>query len=189
MKQIIFDSTKEDFLYMLYNDMGATDLAVSYNYVKDNSLRFSKWVRYNTLMHLDFKDRVPGLPYFMTKQRFISKVTHRTVLDIELMIDVDDNLYHFGLRTMPNIFNKSVSIYDRLRDGGFQPVMYWTQNKSFHISVIIPELRGLSKYYKEQFKEQVLDYYGGDMMKKSSRCMIAMENSIHYKSGKIKIRV
>ena len=175
--------SKEDWLWYLFNKLGYSELAVCNNYTgTDGEMYFSKWITYNELLYL-------GPSY--KKNIIIKRATHRTILDIEIMFDIDDLIMPIGNSKFKfaSIELKSKFIFQKLKELGKQPVVYFTGNKSYHISIIIPELRRLSNYQRSNYKEKILKKFGGDLMKKSNRCMISMEDELHYRSGKPKSRV
>lgn len=169
----------ESFLFRIYNKFGYRDLCLAYSHGD----QFSKWIKYENLMHLEDWQYVKGTTD--KKREFINKVTHRSILDIELLFDIDD-LNVLGIKVYDTIKEKAMYIYFYLKKKGLNPVMYFTGSKSYHISVIIPKLRQWSKYRRTKYKEEKLIMLGGDTMKKSDRCLISLENCIHYKSGVIK---
>lgn len=183
--------SKEDWLWYLYNKLGCKNLALSHTFEKDGELCWSRKVKYETLLHLDFKEHIFKDIYF-TREMFIYKATHRTILDIEIMLDVDDSKrplldvegesdYWFS-----SIHQKTISIVNELRRKGQGFVCYHTGNKGYHISFILPWLRQYRKHDREVIKEQILWYYGGDLLKKSEKVTIALENELHRKTGKPK---
>lgn len=188
MLQIKREGSKENFLDMLYNDFGFSELAISYNYVKDGETCFSKWVKYSTLMHLDWDDAVPNQPFLITKQQFINKASHRSILDVELLFDIDDTKWKEGY-TFMSIESKAIGIYNQLKDKGVNPIAYHSGGKGYHISVVLPQLKGLCDYERREIKSSILKFYKSDLQKACSRVMISMELEPHRKSGKIKCEV
>jgi hypothetical protein len=184
--------SKWDYLTRLVNCFGATDLAVCYNYEKDGEKFFSKWLKVLDLWHLSENELIPDYPFLETRLGFILKVTHRTVLDCEIMFDIDDlsfmneGMYeqlfdeyeHFPM--FNNIFNKKKYIMKQLQ---VPCSVYWTGNKSYHISVLNMALRGLVPHERCKLKRDVLMLYGCDLQKSSERSMIALEDEKHYRSG------
>ena len=172
---------KEQYLYYLYNNLGFTDLEIC---ISKNKV-FSKWVSYKYLLEKNGSEWIKGAfnqeknrPY--TRDEFIEECSHRRVMDIELMLDIDEQEV-FG-----SIKDKSVFVYFKLKRLGFNPHVSFTGNKSYHISVLLPELRGLSKSVRAKVKRELLEEFGGDVQKGSDRCMISLLGAVHYKSGKNK---
>ena len=175
----------ELFLHTLYNKYGAHDLELCSNYNVDDEMYFSKWIKYNDLIHLKQNEKPEGVG--LTKKYFIKNVTHRSILPCEIMIDVDDALLK-GVNMFGSILEKSKWIVSELRKEGIEPAVYFTGNKSYHISYIEPMLQNVPDYQKVLYKQEIINKYGGDIMK-AGRSLISMEGTIHYKSGKIKQRV
>jgi len=174
------------YLYHIYNDLGIRGLRIAHNYTDEQGeLRFSKWIDYNTLMHLEPGERVPGM--YMDKNEFIAKATHRTILDIEVMLDVDEPATSAGFET---IDETSAAIIAFLRKHGFSFVVHHTGNKSYHISFLHTDLRNKSKNHRRKLKSWILEEsLGADGMKTSSNQMIALEGAPHYRSGEPKKEV
>ena len=181
--------TKRERLYYMFNNLGFTELNLCYNYLKGDVMRWSRWVRYMDLIHLSEKQSVPGWRYD-TKKEFFENASHRSILDIELLFDIDDLILN-GSTQFGSIKEKSFWVYHKLINvEKFNTVSFWfTGNKSDHLSVILPELRYMSKQKRRNYKYELLKKYGADVQKAGDRCMIAMENAVHYRSGKPKERV
>jgi len=175
------EESKENFLFRIMNRFDM-DLEVCYNYkMKDGSLGFSKWVRFLELSEYDNKDYIPKL--YMTKENFIRKITHRSVLDIELMLDLDE---HGLLKDKDTHLD---FIINKLKEQNIEYVVYFTGSKSYHISILLPFLKSKTKQERTELKRKLINMFIGDSQKASSRCMISLEGEVHYKSGKIKKRV
>jgi len=189
IKRSKFGST-EDFLYYLYNTLGAHNLALAYSFKgKDGTIVFSKWIDYTQLMQLRPNQIVQ--PLRMTKKTFLKRVSHRTVLPYEILFDVDDYEspeWRNDLR-FQSIKHKSQWVHACLTEVNANPTVYTTGSRGYHISVIASFLAELPVYMQSKFKLQLLKYYGCDLQKASKRCMIALEGVPHWKSGKIKKEV
>lgn len=183
--------SKEDFLFYLFNELGYDELCLCYNYKdKDDELQFSRWVKYKDLMNLNPDEYIPCFPIKITRKKFIEKVTHRSILDIEVLFDIDycEVMLDTIPYTFPTIKDKAIWVIENLKKQRYQPVTYFTGSKSYHISVLLP-LRELNPFHRIQIKQKLLYKYGADTQKASDRCLISMEGSKHYKSGKIKEEV
>lgn len=179
--------SKKAFLDYLVNHLGYNDLCLAYSFVPSTGeLCFSKWVNYLQLMHLDDYDLIPDRT--MTKQRFLKRVSHRTILDIEILIDIDDCMLN-GVVMFPNIKSKARWICNKLKSQGYEFSCYFTGSKSYHISLILPEMKTMSPGQRRDFKREFLAQYGGEALKSSERCMIALEGEKHYRSGFVKAEV
>jgi hypothetical protein len=153
-------------------------------------MMFSKWIRYEDLMHLGQKELVPGTMQY--KRNFMRDATHRSVLDIELMLDIDDKVNpEDPERPFASIWKKAIHVYNEIRRRNqlIKPVMSFTGSKSYHLSIIMPQLRDCKAQQRNRLKSALLGLYGADLQKKADRCMISMEGEMHYKSGKKKYEV
>ena len=189
----------EAYLFHLYNDLGYTDLEVCYNYKSKNELRFSKWIKFEYLLSLNPQDKVEGTRD--TKIKFLEKVTHRTILDIEILYDFDET--DNGSKAKEDILEYAKKGINKLNSAGIMGEAYFSGSKSIHYSVLVPALRNMSVAVRTKFKEKALrpllnfyKYSGktdvlffSDGMKKSNRCMIALEGVPHWKTGIIKKKV
>lgn len=177
-----------DNLMMCFQDK---DMSVCYNYYKEGVKMFSKWINYWNLMHMDESEILSDMPIPITKKQFIDRVTHRSVLDVELMIDIDDDILFRGSyweHKFHSIPMKAFYIMRHLDELGVRYSCYWTQSKSFHISVIVGWFRELSYNDRVLVKEQLLGLYGGDLQEKG-KSMIAIEGEMHYRSCMKKVEV
>jgi len=194
--------SKEEFLYRLYNT-GATDLRLCYNYVQDDELKFTRWVRYDHLMTLNPEEWVVGTKD--NKASFLRKATHRTIHPLEVVYDVDvctidskprstgldlsgKKLIVHRYFTYPNIISMSTAIAFRLEKTYLKKV-YFTGNKSYHIHQYRPDFAKLRQRDRELAREVLLSKHGCDIAKKSENSMIAIEQEPHYRSGKPKNEV
>lgn len=178
----------EQSLWNWYNKKGCINLKVQYS---DNdawtkripvsylfSLRIWEWVKgtYDTEL---------GRP--MTRQEFTGKINHRSVLDIEVMLDVDDTEHPFLEFT--TIKEKARFIYQSLHKNGYKVKCYFTNSKSYHLSFIEAKLRRMHKMQREAYKLKIITKYGCDEDLAHDGHMVSMEDTLHYKSGKKKTEV
>jgi len=211
----------ESYLFHLYNDLGCIDLEMCYNYkFPDGTVGFSKWIRFDTIMCLDYDEYIKGTND--TKKEFLQKITHRSVLDIEVLYDFDED--DKGNKNQKEIYAYAKKCIKLMEEKGIYGETYSTGSKGIHHSVFYPELRTFSRSIREKHKLALLRTYriierhnvirnkfnqgepksekdtiismseikteiSADLNKKSNRCMIALEGSKHWKSGKIKKRI
>ena len=176
--------TPQQFLWVCYNKLGYSQLKTCYNYYDaTKELRWSKWYSYAKL--LEFEDNEWITEYHARKNDILQKLTHRNILDIEIVFDIDE-LEIRGVILHNNIKEKSFWVYDHLKKIGHMPEMWWTGNKSYHIKILIPKLRKMGDYARILFKRAMLEWYGADTQKGGNNCMIALEGAKHYRSGKPK---
>ena len=178
-RRIIRDmsQSKEDFLFYLVNKLGYSDLKLAYNYTKDGETYYSKHIKYLDLMHLHQDEKIPGT--FLTRRQFIAKASHRSVLDIELMLDIDEPEPYRDIKT------KAKVIFQKLRKKSFSPSVYWTGSKSYHIGILIPEWREIQSWKLRDLKRHIIEFYGADGMK-AGNCLISLESHPHWRSGQVK---
>jgi hypothetical protein len=65
-------------------------------------------------------------------------------------------------------------------------IAVYKANTGYHIGFTQDFLRGFSECERLIFKEKLITRFGGDPLKRSEHNMIALEGSIHWKSGKKK---
>jgi len=190
----------EEYLFHIYNDLGFTDLEVAYNYTtKEGDLKFSKWVRFDYLMSIDYFEKVEGT--FDTKESFLKKVTHRSVLDIEVLYDFDEG-YNQD-KSIEGIKKYAKDCIKKLNDAGIYGECFFSGSKSIHYSTLFPQLRQMTKHKRAEFKMRLLNpllntktyegktqvSFSADLQKKSERTMIALEGVPHWKTGIKKERI
>lgn len=177
--------SQEDWLWYLTNKLGQEDLWLCQNYIRDGELMFSKWITYQTLQFYDEHEIVlEQLPFVTKPKKFIEHATHRRILDIEILLDIDD-IYHPRF-IFDSIKTKAKVICMQLKEQGIPYITYWTGSKSYHISYYDLRLRDLPERQRTVEKIKILESYGADLMKATPKCMIALEGAKHYKSGKPK---
>ena len=112
--------TKREFLDHIFNDLGFTDLKLAYSHKKANGeVYWTKHVSYDELMH--YPDGAMIEKVRMTKKEFLDKCNHRSILDIELLFDIDDPyIKEDGKVTWVynSVFDKAYSIYNSLKELG-----------------------------------------------------------------------
>ena len=118
-----------------------------------------------------------------TREEFIKKATHRSVLDIELLIDIDE------AGEFASIKEKAQNIVKKLDHNNVIHTIYFSGSKSYHISILMPELREQDPYKRSEIKRDILSSLGADTQKASNRNMIALEGESHWKTGKQKLEV
>lgn len=175
-------SKQEYLMGFLVNKLGCKELEITYNYkLKDGTKMFSKWKKITDLWELESNDLVPGTK--QTRDEFIKKATHRSVLDIEIMIDIDEEGKYNSIR------EKAKAIIKKFKENRIVYTNYFSGSKSYHLSIIIPELRELSIIQRTEIKRKFLSSIGADIQKASNRNMIALEGELHWKTGKQKLEV
>lgn len=107
---------------------------------------------------------------------------HRTILDVEVVIDIDENV-----RFLEEL--KLDSIIKKIDADGLSYTVWNTGSRGHHIHMIFPELRDYPDSARKLIKERIISRYNGELMKASQRCMIAVEYQNHFKTGKPKMLV
>jgi hypothetical protein len=168
---------KESFFHRIYNSYGHSELRLAYNFTTQDGLFWTKWVRYDQLMSLDYHDRVPGTQD--SKETFLAKASHRTIAPCEVIYDFDEPGKDFlTIKEMAKSFYKTHP----------NSAVYFTGNKSYHINTVVPELVFFNVQRRSEFKARLLSAAGADVQK-AGESMIAIEGEPHYRSGKAKSEV
>jgi len=181
-------NSQEAYFLHLVNDLGAGDLSIAY-------FDGNAWSRWFNFLELQHKNRTDIIWKGITVEEFYEKVNNRSVLDIELIYDFDED--ESGSQDPIKIKEYAKKSIKILNSAGIFGEAYFSGSKSIHYSVLIPKLRDLSKRQREEFKQRALaplnkhnDFiFKADLSKKSERTMIALEGQFHWKTGKIKRKV
>ena len=181
----LMSEPQEDWLWYLTNKLGQEELWLCQNYIREEQMMFSKWITFQTLQSYDYHEVVlEQLPFVTRPKQFIEQATHRRILDIEILLDIDD-VYHPHF-IFDSILTKAKVICMQLKEKGIPYIVYWTGSKSYHISYYDLRLRDLTERQRTVHKIKILESYGADLMKSTPKAMIALEGAKHYKSGKAK---
>ena len=186
------------FLYRIYNDYGHTNLAISSSKLIGGEMVWLGKYHFKELIEMDQEkwlkktyDVELGRP--LTVWEYIEAATHRTTMDIEVMIDVDD--VYDDILQFPTIKKKAAFIISLLRNTKdslghhISPVTHFTGSKSYHISYLDYGLRRLHKSSRRKLKENTICKLYGDFQLVSENVTIALEGARHYRSGLIKKEV
>jgi len=151
---------KVGYLQDLCNRWG--DFRVTCTYKRqDGSKGFCSWRGVLDCWHSD-----EGL-------RFLSRVDNREILPCEIVLDVDERISEEYVHW----------ICENIEDYHFQYIAYFTGSRGFHIHIYVKELAFHSRYERENIRSFLIQKFGCDGMKKSDKCMIAMEDCPHWKTG------
>jgi len=179
MKKRADFENQELWLYYLSNSLGNPNMKICMSgRTKEGDIWFSKRYSLIELYSIEPNNKVylnNSETRSVSRIEFINKATHRTILDIELVFDVDDEPI---LETAQKIMKR----YEKEK-----PVCYFTGSKSYHIHIFKFELRDYQALQKA--RGNLLNKLNCDSGKGSSNNMIAIEGALHYKSGKPKIEV
>lgn len=138
-------------------------------WTKEGEARWSKWHEFS----------VEGLIETMHTP-FLQRINNRSILQSEIVLDIDrkdetDDEYEAHVQ----------NVLHSLEKDGINFVAYPPASKSWHIHIFCKTLR-LFKYRRE-FKEHFMRRFGADLQKGGDKCMIALENAPHWKTGRIKL--
>lgn len=113
-------------------------------------------------------------------KKFLSKVNHRQILPWEIILDFD---YFVTMEKLKEIIIE-------LQTYGFHTIKaYHSGSKGYHVHIYYPDLNIYTREQRERFRERVILKFGADLMKKSDFCLIAIENCLHWRTGKLKRRI
>lgn len=155
--------SKRMYLQELCNSLGDFKVAkTSIN--KDGSLF---WGKHRSVMECWSDDRLIN---------YLDEVSHRTIFPGEIVLDYDDN---------PTL-EKLNEICDKLDSYGAVYCAFSTGSRGYHIHIFEKDLVGFSKLNRSEFKRNIIESLGGELLKSSENVMIALEFTPHWKSGKNK---
>jgi len=100
-------------------------------------------------------------------KKFLEKANNRTILSCEVVIDLEDK------QKFPEIFEKIKKDFEFFS-------AYETGSRGYHIHLFF------NRDLTSMEKEFIIKKYKGDLQKLSNRCLIALENCPHWKTGNIK---
>jgi hypothetical protein len=158
-EDIIKKKTLDDIYYTKGKQRYDFELAGIYKTKNGTTRSVGGWKKY-----LDVCSNISN------NQKYFSKVSCRQILPNELVIDIDDPIQ------ISNIDN----IVKEIENNGFYYECYSTGSKGYHIHLWFDDEVSIGD------KEQFITIFGGDLLKKSKRTMIAIESIPHWKTGKKK---
>ena len=169
------DWTKQGWLDYLLNTYGQFKIAYGQRN-PDQTEYWTKHIPYSDLQFLNETDNIKKLDNTYpnaTKKDFIAAANNRTILHNEIILDID---HHASLEPALLFLNKHEIPYEN----------WTTGSRGNHIHIIEPELSRYDEYEAKLFKERFIFAYDADLMKKSTKTMIALENTPHWKTGQPK---
>ena len=154
-----------DFLYYKVNNQ--RDFFVAGTYEKDDKIGFSKWKTYMSAVAIidvlnddnDWKD-----------EKYFEAINQRQILPHEIVLDIED----------PKQLNP---VLDKLKEYAWDYSVWKTGSRGFHVHLL--GKRDMTTIEKEA----IVSKLGTDIQKCSEKCLIALENEKHWKSGNPKIEV
>lgn len=150
--------TKKEFLDYLQNKHGDFEVAVAEK--KGEDIFWSKWQKYSVVRD---------------NYTLLERMNNRTIFDNEVVLDFDEKV------DLSDDNNKYFKLLEKLERDGLKFQAYSADGNANHIHLIFSDLRIFSKEKREKFKEYLIKKYNCDLMKKSGRCMIALEDVSHWK--------
>lgn len=104
---------------------------------------------------------------------FLQTANNRQILPVEMVIDLDDHPTLERANYICDLLEKAQAHYEA----------YFTGSKGYHIHIWDHDLLALSQKQREKVRALLCAITGADMMKKSDKVMIALENAPHWKTG------
>lgn len=152
---------KKGFLDYLYYSVGGQQFDFFLQYSDKEKDIHSKWRKYSEVC-FDFED--------WKNRKFIEQANHRQILGNEVVLDLEEK------ESLPKITKT-------LDEWGYPYYVYETGSRGFHIHLF------LKKKLNEAQKLSIIEYFGTDKQKCHEKTLIALENTPHWKSGKLKKQV
>ena len=157
--------TKKAYIDYLYYGVGKqhAELSLAQSHKnREGQVIWSKWRPY-----LDAQ----ADPYF------ISRACHRTLLNNEVVIDIDHP-------TIQENKEQSSIIKQYLEKQGYGYWEFFTGSKGIHIHLFFAHLDRAPSHRRQRFRSLFLNKWEGtDHQKASDRSMIALEHEPHWKTG------
>jgi len=161
---------KKGVLDKVYYELGKqqVDFHVAGTWTKDGERLFTKWKKYSeAVMPVDFD----GTAEDWKDEAYFSQINQRQILPNELVLDLEEP-------------ERIKEIVDKLKTLSIDSFSVWkTGSRGFHIHIFS------DKPIKETTKEFITQTLGTDVQKCSEKCLIALENCPHWKTGKPKTDV
>lgn len=139
------------------------------------------------IMHGDFKVAVANGDYWSKHKSvmgcwesedfgFLSEANNRQIFPCEIVLDIDEG----------DIQKKRDDICAYLNRFNVRYQVWESGGKGVHVHVLVPYWALLGQIQKEKFRTRLITKFGCDPIKKSQNVMIALENSPHRKTGRLK---
>lgn len=186
------NKSKEQHLYHLYNNLGNKDLKVSHMWKdKNNNTKSTKHIRYEEIMHHKRDEYIKKAG--MTRKEFIDKVNQRTIIDNEIIIDIDEALEeNLTLKDTAEVVNKILQqeeLKDILYKYGYKGhKAYKSGGKGYHFHIYCKTLSLKSSRERRKLRENIINACGGDVLIKGGHT-IQLEYAKHWRTGNIKEEV
>jgi len=114
---------------------------------------------------------------------FLNKVTDRSVLESEIILDVDP----LKNETADQIRERFHKICDKLEKLGIRQYKgFFSGSKGYHIHFFDYDLIFYTEYERREIRERIIRKFKCDEMKKSEKSMISLEYNPNMKTGNLK---
>jgi len=156
----------EELLQTLYYYIGkqTTNFRITHSKITKEGIKiFSKWVHY-----LD------------ATQQQIAEATHRTLLKNEIVLDFDKEVNE----TKEDVKKKCKHALIDLTNNNINFKAYDTTSNGYHVHIFMKELFFLSTKERKEHRLYMIKKYGCDAQKSSDNITIALEGTLHWKTGK-----
>jgi len=153
----------------LFYDVGKQqyDFWLCGTWKKGEETMFSKWKKYSEcIFPVDFD----GTSNDWKDTQFLKQINQRQILPIEVVLDLEEK------EQLP-------AIAKTLTEWKVKFKIFSTGSRGYHIHIFFKE------ELTEQTKLKIIKFFGADEQKAGNKTMIALENTPHWKSGKIKQEV
>jgi len=157
---------KKAFLDNLFYQVGKQNydffLAGTFK-LEDGSNGFTKWKKFSECV---FPIDYDGSCADWKTQKFFEQINQRQILPFEIVLDVEEK--------------KQIKLIIKQLEKWKWDYSIWTAGKGYHIHI-----KG-NKDMTKELKIATIKLLGTDAQKDSDKCLIALENVPHWKSGKVK---
>lgn len=109
----------------------------------------------------------------------LETANNRQIFPCEIVLDIDP---HEG-EDLEHVRGRFDFITQTLDQEEFQYYAYFSGSRGYHIHLIFPDALLYGRRFREMVKRFFIAEYGADLMKKSERSMIALENTPHWKTN------
>ena len=151
---------KKEYLDYLFYEVGQQRYDFYLQYSKENGIK-TKWKRYSEVC---FDVDKPENKWF------IENCNQRQILPCEVVLDLEEK-------------EQLKPILEELKTLDVYYSVYETGSRGYHIHIFFD--RDLTTHEKLA----IIRHYKADEMKAVEKCLIALENATHWKSGKLKKEV
>jgi len=137
---------------------------------EDGTIGFSKWKTYMEAVSIIEWD---GSHPDWKAQKFFEGINQRQILPIEIVLDIEEKE---KIKPIVIILKNLKSVDDY--------TIYNTGSRGYHIHIFFS-----NEELSEDEKLFLIKKFGVDVQKSSDKCLIALENCPHWKTGNIKKQI